>query len=505
MLYKESAIAVVIAVMLVAASFFGGLLMVPALATHDPNAIPVASKQISQDNDQSMIVDAIDLTGKKSTSRASGTLTIEFIQDDSVLGSTTLEAAQLTEVISTVEVGLTNINVTGSFEVRVEYVGTGLITVSDIDIIEGTDVASLTDDDEPSNSEDPETKEPEQPGQQLDGIEIVRKTIAQGSEDEMVVDTVEFSAKKSTSRASGTITVAILQDDMLLESEEISTSILETSLAPLEASFDDVQVTDDFEVVFVYEGSGLITISDINVPETTEPAQNPPNNPPNNPPPSGDTVTLTVNAIDLQGNEVIGMWIEVYSGMSASGEPLFTGDTPETFELEPGEYIVAVADFGDNIFQRWSDSAHDRTREATLTTDETFTALYSTNGSLPPQDSQTPPPSTAGPGSIAIFAHRIPSPNWGPTFTSASAGMWYVLYNSTGWIVQSGLTDEDGVVIDGLNDDQTYYVYATDCDECHEAPHDVVFDHWEDNTTENPRAVTTGDSAHAYYRFDPDS
>jgi hypothetical protein len=82
--------------------------------------------------------------------------------------------------------------------------------------------------------------------------------------------------------------------------------------------------------------------------------------------------------------------------------------------------------------------------------------------------------------------------------------MWFVLYNSTGWLVTSDFFDENGTTITGLNDGATYYIYATDCDECHGSTHDVVFDHWEDSGTNNPRAVTTGTSSHAYYAYDPD-
>lgn len=124
-----------------------------------------------------------------------------------------------------------------------------------------------------------------------------------------------------------------------------------------------------------------------------------------------------------------------------------------------------------------------------------------------PPDNPPPPPPPAPPapsGSITAFAHRIPDSNWGDTFTGANAQMWFVLYNSTGWMVHSGFYDENGSTVSGLNEGATYYIYASDCDECHEAPHDVVFDHWEDSSTANPRTVTTGISAHAYYAFNPD-
>lgn len=494
MLYKQSAIAVMAAVMLVAASLFGGLLTMPAFATHDSDVEEVAREQVTQEDGQSVIIDAIELNAKKLTSRTLGTVTIEIIQADDTLESASFETEALKTIFSTLEVDVTNINVTGSFEILIEYEGSSIVIVNGIDIVEGTDVAEAPDD--TSNPDaDPEPNQPEEP-QVLENV-IASRTISQNDNQSMIVEVIEFDVKKLTSRTRGTLTVALVQDDGILDQETFSTDSLKTIFAEMEATFDEA-ITGDFDVVFMYEGSGRVSVNAINVPAETEPAQNPPNNPP-----IGDTITLTVNAKDQTGNEVTGMWIEVYSGMSASNEPLFTGDTPESFELGPGDYIVAVADFENNIFQHWEDSTEDRTREATLTTDQTFTAIYSTDGSQQPQDPRTPPPS-AGSGSIVVFAHRIPSPHWGQTFTSANAAMWYVLYNSTGWIIDSGFYDEEGTTITGLSDDQTYYVYATDCDECHEDPHDVVFTHWEDNSTTNPRAVTTGDSGHAYYRYEPD-
>ena len=83
----------------------------------------------------------------------------------------------------------------------------------------------------------------------------------------------------------------------------------------------------------------------------------------------------------------------------------------------------------------------------------------------------------------------------------ANAQMYFVLYNSTGSIVHTGFFDENGHAISGLNEGEQYWIYPTDCEECHDDPHDVVFRHWEDNTTERPRPVTTGMSVGAYYEF----
>ena len=49
----------------------------------------------------------------------------------------------------------------------------------------------------------------------------------------------------------------------------------------------------------------------------------------------------------------------------------------------------------------------------------------------------------------------------------------------------AGFYDENG----SNNDGDSYWIVPQDC---HGADHDVAFNHWEDNSTEKARAVTTG-------------
>jgi len=493
--------------MLGTASLFGGFSLMPALATHDSDAVELATEEITQEDDESVVIDAVELNAKKLTSRVAGTVTIEIIQDGDVLESASFGTADLKTSFSAVEVDVTNINVTGSFEILAEFVGSGVVTVSGIGIVEGTEVADNGGNGGNNNDDDAGNENPSPPQEEeLENV-IATKTIAQDDDESMTVEVVEFNAKKLKSSVAGTVTVALVQDGVVLDQETFSASSLKTSYVEMEATFDE-EITGDFDVVFMFEGSGMVYVSGINVPGSTQTVENPPTDPPTPPSDPSGTVQLTVESVDEAGNEIVGMWIEVYSGMSASGEPIFEGETPETFELDAGEYIVAVADFENNIFQRWADSAHDRTREATLTQDETFTAVYSTDGTAPPGQSEPPttsPPPTSEDGTITVYAYRIPSSNWGDTFTGANAAMWFVLYNSTGWIVHSGFYDENGSTVTGLNNGETYYVYATDCNECHGDPHNVEFRHWHDGSTERQRPVMTGDSAHAYYEFVPPS
>ncbi|MGI0050064.1 MAG: hypothetical protein ACREAW_11030, partial [Nitrososphaera sp.] len=163
MLYKESAIAVMVAVMLGAASIFGGLSLIPALA-----AEPIASETVSQGSTESIIVDAIELTAEKSTSRADGTVTVKIVQGNSTLRSGTLDTEFVKQNLVPVEVDVNNINVTGSFEILVEYQGSGYVAVTDIDVIEGTTTAGGPDN-EPSTPP-PQDNEPNESDGELENV-----------------------------------------------------------------------------------------------------------------------------------------------------------------------------------------------------------------------------------------------------------------------------------------------------------------------------------------------
>lgn len=399
MLYKESAIAVMVAVMLGAASLLGGFSAIPALATHDPDAEQIARVTVSQDDADSMIVETVELSIKKSTLRASGTLTIELLQGDVVLTSTDLGTSIIPTTPKTIEVDVTNTEITGSFDVLVEYLGSGVVTVSNIEVNEDTEVAG-----NPDEEEEPANDDPSPPQEQTDMENVIAsKTVAPESEDGMTIDTVEFVAKKSTLRARGTLTIAIVQDNMILDKNTMSTSAISTIHKDLESAFD-IDVQGDFQVVFMYEGSGVVTVNDIIVPGATEPAEIPAPNPDPDPDPDPDP---------------------------------------------------------------------------------------------------SPRP-TSGSDTIAVYAYRIPSEFWGPTFTGANAQMWFTVHNSTGYALLGHGSDEDGYTFTGLNDGEQYIVVAHDCDECHDDPHDVLFDHWENGSTDRVRFVTTGASVSAYFEFDPD-
>lgn len=108
---------------------------------------------------------------------------------------------------------------------------------------------------------------------------------------------------------------------------------------------------------------------------------------------------------------------------------------------------------------------------------------------------------------ITVYAHRIPASYWDPCFArlcSAGTGpgvtMHFGLYDSSGKLIRDGFADENGYTFSNLNQNSTYYVYPTDCGYCHISFHDVAFEYWEDNhSDERPRAATVGANLHAWY------
>src|SRR5487761_369894 len=113
-------------------------------------------------------------------------------------------------------------------------------------------------------------------------------------------------------------------------------------------------------------------------------------------------------------------------------------------------------------------------------------------------------------GDVTVYAHRIPSSYWAPCFAlvcSAGTGpgvtMYFALFDSAGNVVQTGFANENGYNFTGLNPSASYYVYASNCDSCHGASHDVNFSHWGNGATAQELEVSAGQSVDAWYVYIP--
>ncbi|MFY3742093.1 MAG: hypothetical protein HMLIMOIP_002557 [Candidatus Nitrosomirales archaeon] len=201
---------------------------------------------------------------------------------------------------------------------------------------------------------------------------------------------------------------------------------------------------------------------------------------------------LSIISVDSSGNEIEGYTTLSRNGLqiqSALGAAEFTLDSSQTYQ-------VAVWGSGSYAFDHWSDTGSaERRRTISMEEDTYLTAVFKNTNSKPPlQPSDT---------SIIVYAKRVPNPSWGETFTSANAGMFIMLMDSSNAMIQKGIVDENGYAFTGLKKGATYYVYPADCDGCHGSEHDVDFRHWKDGSTARPRAVTTGSSVEAYFAFVP--
>jgi len=80
------------------------------------------------------------------------------------------------------------------------------------------------------------------------------------------IDSVNLSMKKSSSRSTGIVTVAIVEGDDVIAIDTISTRELETTYTTVRAEFSpSVQPQGGFDIVVKYEGSGVIGVNSVAV------------------------------------------------------------------------------------------------------------------------------------------------------------------------------------------------------------------------------------------------
>ena len=214
--------------------------------------------------------------------------------------------------------------------------------------------------------------------------------------------------------------------------------------------------------------------------------------------------SVTVKAVDQYGNVLPG---DYYTVSQIAYGPLdfmqrdyvvASGVTVSTFAVAAGsEYFLDIYTYGSCTFSHWTGGALSDPMQFTATGAAlSFTAVYACTGAV-----------VANTGTITIYDHRMPQSNWAACFalvcsagTGPGASMWVVLYDSTGTIVGTGFSNENGLTFSGLNPSATYLVYPADCNLCHTSTHDVVFNHWGDGSATRPLAVTANDtSLNAFY------
>ena len=209
----------------------------------------------------------------------------------------------------------------------------------------------------------------------------------------------------------------------------------------------------------------------------------------------GGGSSLTVSSVDQNGNAVSGYYVALQS----AGKTVGTGFTTTTFATTSGQVYTIEADgYATCTFAKWSDGMTSNPRSFTASASAlALTVVYNcgTSGGGGGKDT-----------TITISANRVPASYWAPCFaltcslgTGPGASMYVVLYNSAGTVVATGFADENGYTFTGLTPGATYSVYPSDCDLCHGSTHDVLFNHWGDNSTTRPLKVTPGATVAAWY------
>jgi hypothetical protein len=167
-------------------------------------------------------------------------------------------------------------------------------------------------------------------------------------------------------------------------------------------------------------------------------------------PPAGQS-KLTVKSADMAGKAITGMFVN----LSRDGKQVAVGYTPFAFSVKSGtQYTVSVSDYQGRVFDHWEDNSTARTRALTLGTDTAITAYYRTSIS-------------------------------GPVLTVNAVGpdgsvrhMWTTI-KSGGATVQSGYAP---LAYQGASG-TAYTVAVSDYQ-------DLVFDRWDNGSTDRARTVT---------------
>jgi hypothetical protein len=91
---------------------------------------------------------------------------------------------------------------------------------------------------------------------------------------------------------------------------------------------------------------------------------------------TSSTISLTINSVDLSGNQIRGIWIELHN---PSDQVLKNGYAPISFSVSSGnQYVIHVSSWHNIAFNHWDNGSTDSHRTITLTHSVTLTAYYST-------------------------------------------------------------------------------------------------------------------------------
>lgn len=161
---------------------------------------------------------------------------------------------------------------------------------------------------------------------------------------------------------------------------------------------------------------------------------------------------LTVKSADMAGKAITGMFVN----LSRDGKQVAAGYTPFAFSVKSGtQYTVSVSDYQNKMFDHWEDGSTSRSRAVTLGTDTAITAYYRTGG-------------ISGP---VLTVNAV-----GPD--GSVRHMWMTIQSGSA-TVQSGYAPLAYQGVSGA----AYTVSVSDYQ-------DLVFDRWDNGSTDRARTVT---------------
>lgn len=251
---------------------------------------------------------------------------------------------------------------------------------------------------------------------------------------------------------------------MWMEVKKAGGSIVRTGFTPLSLTLEQgtytVSAANYKQIIFDHWSDGTTQSSTIsvNLSANTEITAHYNNGEAPSPPQQPSAVTLTVNTVDSAGEAINGY----YTTLSQNGATIKTAFSPASFTLNSGQtYQVAVADYGDYVFDHWNDGSTIRQKTVTLQQSATLTAHYkSKTTEVPLQEEAT----------LTVTSVDLS----GKTVT----GLWTVI-KKNGATVKTGYTPLTYSAQVG----STYEVSVANYK-------NYVFDHWESGSKSSTRQVT---------------
>ena len=146
--------------------------------------------------------------------------------------------------------------------------------------------------------------------------------------------------------------------------------------------------------------------------------------------PPAQTVSLTVQSVDMGGNPISGLWTVI---KSASGTVVDTGYTPLTYEATIGsQYTVTVDNYGSYYFNHWSSGSTSNSMTFTPTQATTLTAYYeSPNTSTTTSTSSTGTTSTSQQTSSTSTSSQSTTSTVSSTTSSTSSQSTQTIHSTT--------------------------------------------------------------------------